>query len=49
MSRADHRGSETDDPALLDQWLAQWRDLLDFEVYPVITSAEAVERMAPRL
>jgi Protein of unknown function (DUF3303) len=40
---------ETDDPALLDQWLAQWRDLVDFDVYPVITSAEAVERIAPRL
>jgi Protein of unknown function (DUF3303) len=40
---------ETDDRALLDQWLAQWRDLVDFDVYPVITSAEAVERIAPRL
>jgi len=40
---------ETDDPALLDQWLAQWRDLVDVEVYPVITSAEAVERIALRL
>jgi hypothetical protein len=40
---------ETDDPALLDQWIAQWRDLVDFEVFPVITSADAVERMAPRL
>jgi Protein of unknown function (DUF3303) len=40
---------ETDDPALLDQWLAQWRDLVDFDVYPVITSAEAVERIVPRL
>jgi hypothetical protein len=40
---------ETDDPALLDQWLVQWRDLVDFEVHPVITSAEAVERIAPRL
>jgi hypothetical protein len=40
---------ETDDPALLDQWLGQWRDLVDFEVYPVITSAEAVEQIAPRL
>jgi uncharacterized protein DUF3303 len=40
---------ETDDPTLLDQWLAQWRDLVDFDVYPVITSAEAVERIAPRL
>jgi hypothetical protein len=38
-----------DDPALLDQWMAQWRDLVDFEVHPVISSAEAVERIAPRL
>ena len=40
---------ETDDPQLLDDWMAQWRDLVLFEVYPVITSAEAVERIAPRL
>jgi Protein of unknown function (DUF3303) len=40
---------ETDDPALLDQWLARWRDLVDPDVYPVITSAEAVERIAARL
>jgi Domain of unknown function (DUF3303) len=40
---------ETHDRALLDRWLAQWSDLVDFEVYPVISSAEAVERIAPRL
>jgi hypothetical protein len=40
---------ETDDPALLDQWIAQWSDLVDFEVHSVITSAEAAERIAPRL
>jgi uncharacterized protein DUF3303 len=33
----------------LDQWIARWSDLVDFEVAPVITSAEAVERVAPRL
>lgn len=27
--------------ALLDAWIAQWADLVDFEVVPVITSAEA--------
>jgi len=32
---------ETDDRALLDQWLAQWDDLVDFEVVLVITSPEA--------
>ena len=40
---------ETHDRALLDQWMANWADLMDFEVYPVITSKEAVERMGPRL
>ena len=36
---------ETQDRALLDQWMANWSDLTDFEVYPVITSKEAAERM----
>ncbi len=40
---------ETDDRALLDQWIAQWRDIIDFQVYPVITSKEASKRLAPRL
>ena len=40
---------ETDDPQLLDDWIAHWSDLADFEVYPVITSTEAAERIAPRL
>lgn len=37
---------ETDDPKLLDHWMANWSDLADFEVHPVITSSEAAERMA---
>ena len=32
---------ETDDPALLEQWLANWRDIVDFDVFPVVTSAQA--------
>ena len=40
---------ETDDRRLLDQWMANWKDLMDFEVYSVITSKEAVERIGPRL
>ena len=40
---------ETSDRALLDQWIASWNDLVDFEVHPVITSKEASERIAPRL
>jgi hypothetical protein len=37
------------DRALLDQWLDSWRDLVDFEVMPVLTSAEALAAIAPRL
>jgi len=40
---------ECDNPRLLDEWMAAWRDLIDFEVVSVITSAEAAERVAPRL
>jgi hypothetical protein len=36
---------KTCDRALLDQWMANWSDLVDFEVYPVITSQEAAERI----
>jgi len=37
---------ETDDGALLEQWMANWADIVDFEVHPVITSQEAAERAA---
>jgi hypothetical protein len=40
---------ETDDRALLDQWIAKWSDLVDFEIHPVITSKEAAARVTPRL
>ena len=32
---------ECDDPALLAQWTARWEDLVEFEIVPVISSAEA--------
>lgn len=40
---------ETGDRILLEQWMAKWRDIIDFEVYPVMTSKEAVEKISPRL
>lgn len=40
---------ETDDLRLLDQWMAKWQDIVDFEVHPVITSAEAAKRVLPKL
>jgi hypothetical protein len=36
---------ETRDPRLLEQWISNWSDLTDFEIVPVIGSAEAAERM----
>ena len=35
---------ETEERSLLDQWMANWDDLVDFEVIPVITSAEAASK-----
>ena len=32
---------QTDDPELLQQWVENWSDLVDFEIFPVMTSAEA--------
>ncbi|HQZ95969.1 MAG TPA: DUF3303 family protein [Pyrinomonadaceae bacterium] len=31
---------ETDDIQLFDAWIAEWEDLMDFEIMPVVTSAE---------
>ena len=34
---------------LIDEWVAAWSDIVDFEVINVITSAEASATVAPRL
>ena len=39
---------ECADRALLDEWIAQWADLVRFEVVEVMTSAEAAEAVARR-
>ena len=36
---------ECDDRALLDAWIARWADLVDFDVVPVVTSADAAVRV----
>ena len=36
---------ECEDRHLLDQWIAHWNDIIEFEVLPIVTSAEA-QRMA---
>jgi hypothetical protein len=40
---------ETEDRGLIEEWIAQWSDLVEFEVYPVVSSKEAAERVAARL
>ena len=40
---------ETDDRNLLDEWMANWSDIVEFEIYPVISSKEATEKVAPHL
>jgi len=37
---------ETDDEALLKAWTSHWNDLIDFEIVPVRTSAEAAAAIA---
>jgi hypothetical protein len=34
---------------LLDLWIANWADLVDFEIWPVMSSREVAGQIAPRL
>ena len=36
---------QTADPALLHEWIAQWSDLVAFEVHEVMSSARAAEQV----
>ncbi len=40
---------ETVDRKLLEDWISNWSDIVDFEVYPVISSEEAAERVSAEL
>ncbi len=40
---------ETDDVGLLQQWVAFWADLVEFEIVPVATSSEVYAALEPRL
>jgi Protein of unknown function (DUF3303) len=35
---------ETDDRSLFDEWIANWNDIGEFEVVPVVDSSEAARR-----
>jgi len=40
---------EAESEALLERWMAAWRDLVEFEVVPVRTSDEAARAISDRL
>jgi hypothetical protein len=40
---------QTEDETLFEQWISRWRDLVEFEIIPVQSSAEAMTTIAPRL
>jgi hypothetical protein len=44
-----YRLLKTYDRELLDEWMANWNDLIDFEVYEVTTPEEAGEKVAARM
>jgi hypothetical protein len=37
------------DRSLLEEWIASWSDIVDFEVIPAMTTAEALEKVGPKL
>ena len=36
---------ETSDINYIHEWIANWEDIVEFEIYPVISSKEAAERV----
>jgi len=38
---------EADDVSQINEWIANWSDIVEFEVYPVISSKEAADRVLP--
>ena len=39
---------ECEDPRLLEEWTSRWSDLVEFEILPVVTSAEAADAVLAR-
>jgi Protein of unknown function (DUF3303) len=40
---------DCDNEKVLDEWMSNWSDLVDFEVIPIITSEKANAAIAPHL
>ena len=47
--RSCYQLMKCDNRQLLDRWLTEWIDLVEFEVVPVISSAEALDALRPKL
>jgi len=46
--RSCYQVMECGDPSLLSRWTERWDDLVDFEILPVVSSAEAEAFAPPR-
>jgi len=40
---------ECEERRLIDEWTARWEDIVEFEVIPAVTSAEAATLVEPKL
>ena len=40
---------ECDDARLLQKWVFEWQDLVEFEIVPVVSSKETTETVTPML
>jgi hypothetical protein len=40
---------ECDDPSLLQKWVAEWQDLVEFEFVPVVPSKQTIEAISHML
>ncbi len=40
---------ETNDEKLIDEWISNWNDIVDFEVFPVMNSDEATSIMKEQI
>ena len=40
---------ETSDPKLMVEWIGKWSDIVEFEVVPVMPSADATQAMQSRI
>jgi len=40
---------ECDDARLLQRWVFEWQDLVEFEIVPVVSSKETTETVTPML